>query len=50
MVCPVMGVMRPGEGDGESERFELADVAAGLLVLIDAAGVVAGAQVVEAGG
>jgi hypothetical protein len=39
-----------GEGDGESGRFELADVAAGLAVLAGAAGVVAGAQLAEAGG
>jgi hypothetical protein len=39
-----------GEGDGEAERFELADVVAGLAVLVGAAGVVAGAEVAEGGG
>src|SRR5215475_4867751 len=39
-----------GEGDGESERFELADVVAGFLVFVGAAGVIAGAEFAEAGG
>src|SRR6266508_1231822 len=39
-----------GEGDGEPEGFQLADVVAGLLGFVDAAGVVAGAKVVVAGG
>src|SRR4029453_8138944 len=39
-----------GEGDGEPQGVQLPDVVAGLLVLVDAAGVVAGAQVVVAGG
>src|SRR6266516_7071214 len=39
-----------GEGDGVAECFELADVVAGLAASVDAAGVVAGAQVGEAGG
>src|SRR5512142_1812860 len=39
-----------GEGDGVAEGFELADVVAGLAVVVDAAGVVAGAEVVVAGG
>jgi hypothetical protein len=39
-----------GQGDSESERFELADMVACLAVLVDAAGVVAGAQFAEAGG
>src|SRR6266511_302050 len=39
-----------GEGDGEAEGFQLADVVAGLAGRVDAAGVVAGAQVVVAGG
>ncbi|MGC2404697.1 MAG: hypothetical protein WA510_33205 [Acidobacteriaceae bacterium] len=38
------------QGDGETEGFELADVVAGLLVFVDPAGVVARAQVMEAGG
>jgi hypothetical protein len=39
-----------GEGDGESEGFELADVAAGLAAGVGAAGVVAGAEIAEPGG
>jgi hypothetical protein len=39
-----------GEGDGEAERFQLADVVADLLVFVGAAGVVAGAEVGEPGG
>src|SRR5215207_7238536 len=39
-----------GEGDGEPQGLQLPDVVAGLLVLVDAAGVVAGAEVVVAGG
>jgi hypothetical protein len=39
-----------GQGDGVAEGLELADVGAGLAVGVDAAGVVVGAQVVEAGG
>ena len=39
-----------GEGDGEAEGFQLADVVAGLLGFVDAAGVVASTQVVVAGG
>src|SRR5579859_2262295 len=39
-----------GEGDGVAEGFELADVVAGLALLVDAAGVVTGAEVVVAGG
>src|SRR5512142_2921408 len=39
-----------GEGDGVAEGFELADVVAGLAVLVDPAGAVAGAEVVVAGG
>src|SRR5215475_4484650 len=39
-----------GEGDGESERFELADVVAGFFVFVGAAGVIAGAEFAEAGG
>src|ERR1022692_5098517 len=39
-----------GDGDGETEGFELADVIAGLAVLVSAAGVVAGAQLVVPGG
>jgi hypothetical protein len=39
-----------GEGDGEPKGFQLADVVAGLVGLVDAAGVVAGAQVGVAGG
>ena len=39
-----------GEGDGVAECFELADEVAGFLVGVDAAGVVAGAEVVVAGG
>jgi hypothetical protein len=38
------------EGDGEPECFDLADVAAGLAAGVGAAGVVAGAQLVVAGG
>jgi hypothetical protein len=38
-----------GEGDGVPECFELADVVAGLALGVDAAGVVAGAEVVVAG-
>src|SRR5215207_8113044 len=38
------------QGDLVAERLELADEVAGLAALVDAAGVVAGAQVVEAGG
>src|SRR6266536_2358554 len=34
-----------GEGDGEPEGLQLADVVAGFLALVDAVGVVAGAQV-----
>src|SRR6266705_116475 len=39
-----------GQGDVVAERLELADVVAGLAVVVDAAGVVVGAEVVEAGG
>src|SRR6266511_282507 len=39
-----------GRGDGVAQRLELADVVAGLAVLVDAVGVVVGAEVVEAGG
>src|SRR5215203_2796079 len=39
-----------GQGDGVAEGLELADVGAGLAVLVDAAGVVVGAQVLEADG
>ena len=39
-----------GEGDGEPEGFELADVVTGFAAGIGAAGVVAGAEVVVAGG
>jgi hypothetical protein len=39
-----------GEGDGVAEGLELADVAAGFLVFVGAAGVVTGAEVVIAGG
>jgi hypothetical protein len=39
-----------GDGDGEPECFELADVAAGFAAGGDTAGVVAGAEVGEAGG
>src|SRR5215469_7565576 len=39
-----------GEGDGVAEGFELADVVAHLAVLVDPAGVIAGAEVVVAGG
>ena len=39
-----------GEGDGVAQCLELSDVAAGLAVLIDAAGVVAGAELAEPGG
>ena len=38
------------ESDGESERFELLDVAAGSAVLVGAAGVVARAEVLVADG
>jgi hypothetical protein len=38
-----------GQGDGVSERFQLPDVVAGLLVFADAIGVV-GAEVAVAGG
>jgi hypothetical protein len=38
------------EGHGEPECFELADVVAGLAVGVGAAGVVAGAEIAEAGG
>ncbi len=38
------------DGDGEPECFELADVAAGFAAGVDAAGVVAGAEVGEACG
>jgi hypothetical protein len=34
------------QGDAKPKRFELADVIAGLAVCVDAAGVVAGAEVV----
>jgi hypothetical protein len=43
-------VRRRGEGDGEPEGFELADVAAGLAAGVDAAGLIARAEVVVAGG
>jgi len=36
-----------GEGDGEPERFELADVVAGFFVFAGAAGVIAGAEFAE---
>jgi hypothetical protein len=39
-----------GEDDGVAEGFQLADVVAHLAVLVDPAGVVAGAEVVVAGG
>jgi hypothetical protein len=39
--------MRPGRGDGEAERLELADLAAGLAVFADAAGVITGAELME---
>jgi len=39
-----------GEGDGVAEGFELADVVAHLAVLVHPAGVIAGAEVVVAGG
>ena len=39
-----------GEGDCVAECFELADVVAGLAFGVGAAGVVAGAEVVVAGG
>src|SRR4029453_12075913 len=39
-----------GEGDGEPQGVQLPGGVAGLLVLVDAAGVVAGARVVVAGG
>src|SRR6266496_4801609 len=39
-----------GQGDGEAEGFQLADVVAGFLALVDAVGVVVGAQVGIAGG
>src|SRR5215471_8159616 len=39
-----------GEGDGVAEGFELADVAAGLAVLVDSAGVPGGAEGTEPGG
>src|SRR5918994_1527464 len=39
-----------GQGDDEAERLELADVVAGLAVLVDAVAVEVGAEVVEAGG
>jgi hypothetical protein len=39
-----------GEGNGVAEGFELADVVAGLAVLVDPAGVVAGAEILVAGG
>src|SRR6266568_9495671 len=39
-----------GEGDGEPQGFQLPDVVAGLVGFVDAVGVVAGAQVVVAGG
>src|SRR5215218_6253867 len=38
------------QGDLVAERLELADEVAGLAALVDAAGVVVGAQIVEAGG
>jgi hypothetical protein len=38
------------QGDGVAEGLELADQAAGLAAGVDAAGVVVGAQVAEAGG
>ena len=37
------------EGDGVAEGLELTDVVAGLRVLVDAVGVVIGAEVVEGG-
>src|SRR6266545_8296703 len=39
-----------GEGDGEPQGLQLPDVVAGFLGFVDAVGVVAGAQVVVAGG
>jgi hypothetical protein len=39
-----------GEGDGEAERFELADVAAGSLALVEFVVVVAGAELLVSGG
>jgi len=39
-----------GEGDGEPERFELADVVAGFFVFAGAAGVIADAEFAMAGG
>jgi hypothetical protein len=38
------------QGDGVAEGLELTDQAAGLAAGVDAAGVVVGAQVAEAGG
>jgi papain fold toxin 1 (glutamine deamidase) of polymorphic toxin system len=44
------GVLLGGDGDGESECLQLPDVVAGFAVGVDAAGVVAGAEFVVAGG
>jgi hypothetical protein len=38
-----------GEGDGEAERLELADLASGLADFVDAAGVIADAELMEGG-
>jgi hypothetical protein len=48
-VC-VVGSGCLGEGDGVAEGFELADVAAGLALGVDAGGVVGGAEFAEPGG
>jgi hypothetical protein len=45
-----MGLGGLGDGDGAAEGLELADVVADFALLVDAAGVVAAAEVVVAGG